>query len=101
MKRAVLFVLIAAVVCIPLCGCADRDTGLDDYAAATPMVPESSPEASPLITPVPTPDIDDGIVQDQDGLIEDEDTGRNSVSGKTGTANGAMLNPSPQVTAKP
>ena len=86
MKRTIIFVCVSAMLCAVLCGCGSfRNDGMtaESPAATMDLIPE--------ISPVLTPDMDDGIVNDQDGMIEDHDTGTQtgtvspSPNGGTGT----------------
>ena len=90
MKRAIIFVCVLTMICTALCGCGDMrgDQPVQTPVATMDLVPETSP--------VLTPDVNDGIVKDQDGVIEDNEP--------TGTAvPSASPRPSagPAVTVKP
>ncbi len=62
MNKRMISGILAAVLCVALSGCGSYRTDED-------MVIPSMP-------PVLTPDADDGVVTDRDGVIEDRDTGR-------------------------
>lgn len=64
MNKRMISGILAAVLCLALSGCGSYRTDED-------MVIPSMP-------PVLTPDADDGVVTDRDGVIEDRDTGRSS-----------------------
>lgn len=105
MKRTVSCLLIAACCCLMLCGCGAGDERLDEMVVGTPIIPETSP----IVTPMPTPDVEDGVVKDGDGLIEDGDTGRVKAPEASKRPDAATENqtdnrttvPSPEVSAKP
>ena len=97
MKRSIAHVFISAMLCLALCGCANRNLGKDDAVVGTPLIPEMSPIISPLITPDP----EDGMVKDEDGRIEEDDTGLDKQKDKDRTQNKPAVSPSPEVTAKP
>lgn len=97
MKKSFAYVMIAAMLCLALCGCGNQNSGRDDMAVGTPAVPEMTP----LITPMPTPDVEDGIVEDRDGMIEDKDTGHENKTGKDKSSDRTAVSPSPKVTSEP
>ena len=90
MKRAIIFVCVLTLICTVLCGCGSLRDGPPMQSPAATM--DLIPDASPMLTP----SADDGIVKDEDGMIEDNEP--------TGTAKpSASPRPSasPAVTANP
>jgi len=75
MKKTIVCILFAACVCLNLCACGGMDTGRDNAVVDRPAAPQATTEVMPEILPVPTPDVDDGVVKDDDGVIEERDTG--------------------------
>ena len=97
MKKAV-YTLTVFILAVSLAGCAGtgflRDDLMDgDRPAATGMPAVS---ASPAVA---TPDVGDGIVRDEDGIITDDDTGAAATprpdTGKKGEGMGKTASPSP------
>lgn len=64
------FAYLAAILLLLLCltGCGNSD--MDNTIGVSP-VPTAMPSASPYVSP----DVNDGVVNDRDGIIEDRDTG--------------------------
>lgn len=98
MRKTIVLMLCAVMLCVCLCGCGSRDQGNNDLVIGTPVVPEMTPMVSPIITP----DMDDGYVDDTDGLIEEKNedkkdhlTGGDTKNDKT------VVSPSPEVTREP
>ena len=90
MKRAIILVCVLAIICAALCGCGSlRDDRPTQAPAATA---ELIPEVSPMLTP----DMNDGIVKDEDGMIED-----NEPIGTAVPSTSPKPSASPAVTAKP
>ena len=93
MKKAVYTLMTAALV-LSLTGCAGMglmDGGQTEAPTVSPAV-----SASPAVV---TPDVDDGVVRDRDGIITDDDTGaettaRPDTGRKTGET-GMTASPSP------
>ncbi len=97
MKKAV-YTLVTAALVLSLTGCAGTDLmdggRMEDRDPAATAAPAVS--ASPAVV---TPDVEDGIVRDRDGIITDDDTGaettaRPNTGRKTGD-NGMAASPSP------
>ena len=64
MKKGTVYILLLAALLLSLAACGASDK---------PAPAESpKPTASPAM---PTPDVNDGIVNDDDGIIDDDDTG--------------------------
>ena len=97
MKKTIACVLIAAMLCLALCGCANRNSGYDNSVVGTPLIPEVSPAVSPMVTP----DLDNGTVEDEDGMIEEKETDRNQKSDSDKTTTKPAVSPSPKVTSEP
>ena len=97
MKKALICTLLAACVCLSLCGCGGMSAGRDNAAVETPMPPLSSPDVIPEALPTETPSVEDGIVRDDDGLIGEDGT---EAETETGT-NSAPASPSPQPGDRP
>ena len=73
MKKAIVYIFAALIALNALAGCGmegDRNT-------------TTNPSATPVVT---TPDVNNGIVDDKDGIITDDDNGR--VGGDKDTHNG-------------
>ena len=104
MRKTIVYMLCAAMLCVCLCGCGNQDQGQsqgqgqNDMAIGTPVVPDMTPMVSPIVTP----DLEDGHVDDTDGIIEDKDETKqdHAASGdeKKGTT---TVSPSPEVTREP
>ena len=88
MKKSFAYLAAILLLVLSLAGCADD--GVDNSIVSP--VPTAMPSASPYISP----DVDEGIVKDRDGVIEDRD------SGNTGNnaAGGADITVSPAPSAK-
>ncbi len=84
MKRHVLYSAMAVVVCALLCGCGNDRIDNEAPIIETPAV---SPVIEPSVTPLVTPDMEDGIVDDRDGIIEDKEEERGSMSGEDSSRN--------------
>ena len=68
MKRSICFVLSIAAAVSLLCGCGMYRTD-GGVVVETPYV---SPVIEPSMSPIITPDVEDGIVDDRDGIIDDD-----------------------------
>lgn len=90
MKRAIIFVCVLTMICTVLCGCGDYRNGRPMQTPAATM--DLVPEASPMLTP----NVNDGIVKDQDGVIEE-----NEPTGTAAPSASPRPSASPAVTAKP
>lgn len=90
MKKYFAYLLSVLVLSIALCGCGRNDVN-DNTVVNTPVV-------TPMITLDPSPsmmpDVNDGEVKDEDGIIEDKDTGKNDTTTATST-------PAPTATVNP
>ena len=93
MKKITAYFILTVILALALCGCGNDSVDYD-----TSIVPDAVPSASPMVSPdtgtgsmpYSTPEVDDGIVNDRDGYIEEKDSG---------AANSPMV--SPEVPAKP
>lgn len=76
MKKIAAYFIMTIILALALCGC-----GNDSVDYNTDMLPDTAPAASPMVSPdnsvgsVPytTPSVDDGVVTDKDGYIEEKD----------------------------
>ena len=98
MQKPIAYTLIAALLCLALCGCGNQNPGQEDpMVVGTPVVPEMSPIISPMITP----SLDDGIVKDDDGVIEERDTGTGQNRKDDKATDKTFISPSPKATKEP
>ena len=90
MKRAIIFVCVLTLVCTVLCGCGS-------FRDRQPMqTPAATMDLIPGASPVLTPSVDDGVVKDENGVIED-----NEPTGTAAPSASQRPSASPAVTAKP
>ena len=89
MKKSIA-IIAAALLILSLAGCADG--GVDDNMMTSP-----APTAMPSASPYMTPDMSDGEVKDDDGIIEDKDTGDRNDDKDGGI--GIVVSPSPTITS--
>ena len=82
MKKTLVLALAAASLCLALCGCGDYRVEPGNTMKEPDIVSTPSP-MPPEISPMITPDMNDGIVKDTDGEIEDHDTGSSTGSNTT------------------
>lgn len=68
MKKS--FAYLVAILLLLLCLSGCGNSNMDNTIGVSP-VPTAMPSASPYVSP----DVDDGVVNDRDGIIEDRDTG--------------------------
>lgn len=106
MKRNFVFIVLSLAIAASLCGCADTmvDNGIN--VTSTPAV-----TSTPVITsrPKASPEINDGQVNDTDGIIENNDNldkkdGASSTSRPSSNVDeteGAKVNTQPKGTAAP
>lgn len=94
MKKSIINIAFALALSALLCGCgADRTvdgTAGDAAASASPMPAVTA-------TPMVTPNVDNGIVEDKDGVIDDTD---GAAASPAVTDDAAKL-PSPDVSTVP
>ena len=107
MKKIIACIIISTFLAAALCGCGSNNDAKDDHAHT------DKPVETATVTPDMSMDVDDGIVNDRDGVIDDDYTpgdaqgaaGTNngtSGSGTAGTANGGSASPAvPTQTDKP
>lgn len=101
MKKTMICMLLAACVCLSLCGCGGMSTGRDNAVVETPLIPNNSPNLNPEILPMETPNAEDGIVNDQDGIIDEGDNGAEHNTGVETPREGTQSSPSPEPTSAP
>lgn len=80
MKKTIVYILVAAILTASLCACGSSGT-LDDPGYNS----TDRPGAVPSSVPDMTPDVNDGIVNDRDGMIDSGDNGT-TARGGSGTA---------------
>ena len=76
MKKLTAALLAVVLLCSLLAGCGSRN--MEDGTVA-------GPSGSPMIAPSMTPDLEDGVVDDRDGFIEDEEDRTGSAAGGNDT----------------
>lgn len=101
MKKTMICMLLIGCVCLSLCGCGGMSTGRDNAVVETPLIPNNSPDLNPEILPMETPNAEDGIVNDRDGLIDEGDTGANHNTGVETPREGILSSPSPEHSSAP
>ena len=69
MKKLISMVL-AVCIMASLCAACGMDRSGSDAVMETPII---SPDLLPDVSPMVSPDMDDGVVNDNDGVIGDED----------------------------
>lgn len=113
MKKS--FAYLAAVLLFVLCLSGCGNSSMDNTTGVSPV-----PTAMPSASPYASPNVNDGVVKDRDGIIEDRDTGgayddnndildgdRNGTGilddGMTNNGNyvAGTVSPSPSASAKP
>ena len=99
MKRSLICVLLVGCFCLGLCGCGAMDR-TDNPVLETPLIPQATAELLPVPDVMETPDMEDGFVQDGDGVIEDRDTGRELLK-PTPIPNETQESPSPEPNSIP
>ena len=97
MKRHVLYSAMAVVMCMLLCGCGNDRIDNEAPIIETPAV---SPVIEPSVSPLATPDVEDGIVDDRDGIIEDEKEKRGRMSGEDNSKNDSTARSGSNTTTK-
>jgi len=100
MKRALVCVMLAGCLCLGLCGCGAMDRRTDDMVFETPLIPQTTVEPLPLPDVMETPDANDGYVRDEDGKIEEHDTGRETPR-TTPRPDATQESPSPEPNSVP
>ncbi len=84
MKKGMVYILALSAAAMLLTGCGDLRGDRAGTATATPM-----PTESPAVTIVPEtmmPKTEDGVVQDRDGIITEDDTGKEHGDGERSSA---------------
>lgn len=97
MRKTIVYTLCAAMLCAILCGCGNQSQGRDDPAVGTPVIPNATPMVSPMLTPDPQ----DGYVDDQDGIMEEDETQDDQATNGTANNGKAVVSPSPKVISMP
>lgn len=82
MKRKVVYILLSMIIAASLCACGDTAMKNEVNVTNTPAVTNA---------PVTTPRVNDGVVTDRDGLIEDNMPNDGVI----------QTSPKPDTTAKP
>ena len=89
MRNKIICILFAAFLCMILCGCGMDQTGNRPGTNDMDILPD--------VTPMISPDTQDGVVNDHDGVIgnshtdgadHDDHNDGGTISGTNGTANG-------------
>ena len=85
MKKLIAYAMTAAMLCTLLCGCGSDQYGNGGAYTGTPSVaPQQDTTSVPTVSPMITPDVEDGIVNDRDGIIGDNNgTGSESQTSRT------------------
>lgn len=68
MKKAIIHIVLVLALAFSLCGCGnakDKNNLVDN------AVPTALPSPTVTVTPMITPDVDNGVVTDGDGVIDD------------------------------
>ena len=91
MKKTITCILSVLLLCTALCGCGSDRMGNEDVVIQSPGI-------SPMISPEISPDMDNGLVEEQDGMLEDDHR-----SPETGLQTDAPASaaPAPTATEKP
>ena len=90
MKKLFVIIMATAMLSAALSGCGSNVE--DDNKME--IIPDTIPSVSPYVSP----DMEDGVVKDEDGLIEDEDTGSGKdKDDKTYTSPSPAVSPSDSV----
>ncbi len=96
MKRFCAIMIVFVFLCTMMTACA-MDRGGRGTVTETPVV---SPEMIPDTSPLPTPDVENGIVGDEDEMIEDPDLPAPHASSSV-PMESPKISSSPEVSAKP
>ena len=80
MKKKIICLACALLLCLSCCACGQDRTDGRDNSGRTDLLPETSPMVSP--------DWNDGVVRDQDGVIGNGDGGTAISTPGSGTAPG-------------
>ena len=100
MKNIISCVMGVALAALLLCGCGMDRMDNETLVVETPYVsPSMAPSASPMVTP----DIEDGIVDDRDGIIEEERDKRSGTKQDSTTSSPQVgeSTSTPRATSKP
>ena len=95
MKKTVFLLLVFALLSTSLAGC-----GMDRMGSGVPAeTPYVSPEILPEISPMISPDMEDGVVEDRDGIISKNE--ESPVESTSVPQESAVPSASPRVSDKP
>lgn len=97
MKRAFTFLLSLCAVCALFSGCGLDRGGNNAVTEAPYVTPDILPDISPLISP----DLEDGFIEDEDGLIEDNEEQPTQGGTKREAGDESASTPSPEASARP
>lgn len=92
MKKNIVHIAMALALSLMLCGCGSvKDDSLVDNT-----VPTVLPSPTATTAPIVTPDVDDGVITDGDGIIDDntvdpDDTITGSENPASGTKSGSDI----------
>ena len=98
MKRIISLLLCVAALGALLCGC-----GMDRVDNELPVVesPYVTPFVDPSMSPMISPDIEDGIVRDRDGFIEEGSKGDATRADKASKPQVGSTADTPAASARP
>lgn len=68
MKKAIIHIALVLALAFSLCGCGNAK---DKNDLVDNIVPTALPSPTVTVTPMITPDVDNGVVTDGDGVIDD------------------------------
>ncbi len=68
MKKAIIHIALVLALAFSLCGCGNAK---DKNDLVDNTVPTALPSPTVTVTPMITPDVDNGVVTDGDGVIDD------------------------------
>lgn len=88
MKKYFAYALVSFVMCAMLCGCGS-DRVVDNNIMSSPIIDTEM-------------DMDDGVVNDTDGIIDDsKEESKKDRNDSVGGNGASKTSPSPEITAKP
>lgn len=88
MKRKLAYLLAVLTLTMGLAGCGDSNMDNDMLISPSPSAAHTAmPSASPYISP----DVDNGIVGDEDGIIDEGDTGADNYTNEESTISASPL----------
>lgn len=99
MRKSLALIMSLLLLSFMLCGC-----GCDNGKTVEDKITEM-PAASPDMSPIPSPDTDNGIVNDGDGYIEDNEQGKDNKGSasdkKSDIEEDITLSPAPSASPMP